>query len=184
VLLGAVDAVALAASIGGTVVGVAGVISGIVLAQIQRGQAVALAASQHVHERELARGDRLYERRAPTYEAVIGIIQTVMEHVEARSPLARIIPAPDLPTEPSVDDQRAAQIQLRTHGTQEASDAYQDWFRKVRSFQFSATTYENILAQGGAQLDDTRTRMEAARNQAREAADNLARLIGDELAGL
>jgi hypothetical protein len=46
-----------------------------------------LAEKSHSHERDLARGDRLYARRAPAYEEMIASVHTVMEHVEATEPI-------------------------------------------------------------------------------------------------
>jgi hypothetical protein len=90
-------------------------------------------------------------------------------------------PAPPLPAEPSVDAQRALQIELRAHGSPEVSDAFHDYVQKARRFQIQATAYETVL-KAGAQLSNERETMETAREQAREAADRLQRLASDELA--
>jgi hypothetical protein len=142
-----------------------------------------LAEEAHGHERELARGARLYERRAPVYESMIKVVQPTMEHVEARNPVISFSNQPQLPPEPSVDDQRELQIQLRTHGSKEIGDAFQDLVQRVRSFMLNASTYETIRDQGGRDdLAASGTRMHDAREKAREAADKLARLVSDELA--
>ena len=177
------DKVALAATISGFAVGLAGVLSNVAIAWLRRGQDLELAEKQHSHERELARGPRLYERRVPVYESMMKVVQPVMEHVEARNPIVTFSSEPPLPPEPSLDEQRSLQIVLRTHGSKEIGDAFQDWFKKVRSFQLEASTFEMIREQGG-QLTDELPRMETAREQAREAADTLARLVSDELASL
>src|SRR6266508_4561494 len=59
----AVDAVALAATIGGSVVAFAGVGATAWSASVQRRSARELAESRHEHELRLARGARLFERR-------------------------------------------------------------------------------------------------------------------------
>ena len=112
------------------------------------------------------------------------IVQPTMEHVGARNPLVRLGPPPPLPPEPTIDDQRAVQIELRTHGSKETGDAFQDWATKVRNFLFEATHFETICEQGGRgeELRDARGHMDTARGEANEAADNLARLVSDELA--
>jgi dihydrodipicolinate synthase/N-acetylneuraminate lyase len=117
------DTVALAATISGFLLGLAGVLSNVAIAWIRRGQDVALAEKQHAHERELARGSRLYERRAPVYEAMMGVVQPVMEHVEARNRIITTSSDPPLPPEPSLEAQRDIQVQLRTHGSKEIADA-------------------------------------------------------------
>jgi hypothetical protein len=176
-----VDTVALVATVGGSAVALASIGGNVLIAKAQRRQAVELAQSQHLHERELARGDRLYNRRAPVYEAMMGIVQPVMEHVEARNPIITFTPSPSLPEEPSVADQRAMQIELRTHGSPEVSAAFHDFVMKVRRFQIEATTFETVHA-STAQLSGERQRMNAARDEARAAADELERLVADELA--
>jgi hypothetical protein len=112
---------------------------------------------------------------------MMAIIQPTMEHVQARNPVSSLDPPPPLPPEPSMDDQRALQIQLRTHGSKEIGDAFQDWSRKVQSFLLLATTYE-MMREHGQELGDSRALMDGARERAQEAADKLARLVSDELA--
>jgi hypothetical protein len=142
-----------------------------------------LAEEAHGHERELARGARLYERRSPVYESLMRVVQPTMEHVEARNPIISFSTEPPLPPEPSLDDQREVQIQLRTHGSKEVGDAFQEWFQKVRLFMLHASTYEMIRSQGvGGDLAESAKQMHAARDEARDVADKLARLVSDELA--
>jgi hypothetical protein len=64
--------VALAAAIGGSVVGVAGVAASAWSNWLQHVSTRELASRQHEHERQLARGARLFERRAPVYEEICG----------------------------------------------------------------------------------------------------------------
>jgi hypothetical protein len=66
-----VDAVALAATIGGSLVAVAGIGGNVYIARLQRRTEVKLAEDRQQHERDLARGQRLYERRAPVYESTV-----------------------------------------------------------------------------------------------------------------
>lgn len=144
---------------------------------------MALAEKQHEHERELARGTRLYDRRAPVYERMMAIVQPGMEHVEARNKVVRFSVEPPLPPEPELEDQRALQIELRTHGSKEVGDAFHDFVQKVFAFQLTATTYETSRDQGGrGDLSGEGQAMEDARKEAREAADKLQRLVADELA--
>jgi hypothetical protein len=178
-----VDTVALAATIGSATIGTVTVIANVALAKIRSGQEVELAEKQHEHERELARGDRLYARRAPVYESMMKIVQPTMEHVERRNPIWSSTSDPPLPPEPSIEDQRAVQIELRTHGSKEVGDAFHDFVQKVHRFQIEASNFESIERRGqGQQVTDARMQMDAARDEARAAADNLARLISDELA--
>jgi hypothetical protein len=97
--------------------------------------------------------------------------------------MIQVGPPPDLPDEPSINDQRAVQVLLRSHGTPAVGDAFQEWFRKVREFQWRASTYENFRDQGG-QFENAGLEMENAREEARALADKLARLVSNELASL
>jgi hypothetical protein len=83
-----------------------------------------VAETTHRHERELARGARLYERRAQVYESMMRVVQPAMENVEARNPIITFSNTPPPPPEPSLDEQRELQIQLRTHGSKEIGDAF------------------------------------------------------------
>ena len=76
------DSVALAATIGGSVVGLAGVGATAWSSWLQGLRAAELASRQREHERELARGARLFERRAPVYEEMLRLLYRWMERVE------------------------------------------------------------------------------------------------------
>jgi hypothetical protein len=180
------NTLALVTTIGGFVVALAGVISNVVISWLRRGEDLELAEKQHAHERELARGTRLYERRAPLYQRMMAIVQPTMEHVEARTPIVRLSVEPPLPPEPEPDEQREMQIELRTHASHEVGQAFHDYVTKVRSFLLNATTYELTREQTGPSDEVARLheQMETARAAAREAADTLARLVAEELAAL
>ena len=49
------------------------------------------------------------------------IVQPVMEHVEARNPIISFDPTPPLPEEPSIEEQRALQVDLRTEARSAAN---------------------------------------------------------------
>jgi hypothetical protein len=178
------NAVALAATIGGSVVALAGVLGNAWNTWVQRRQALELAEAQHEHERKLARGDRLFERRASVYEAMIGSAHALMEHVEAREPLIAFSgEEPSLPPEPSLDEQRAMQSKLRTIGSAAVADALDRFTKATRDFFIRATTVRAIRNQRGEMRDEVE-RMHEAREKAREAMQDLERLVSDELAGL
>ena len=82
------DSVAFAATIGGSVVALAGVEATAWSVSQQRKSAQELAAAQHEHERRLARGARLFERRVAVYEELLVFLTTVYEEVrDIRSPM-------------------------------------------------------------------------------------------------
>ena len=177
------NAVGSVATISGFVVGFAGVISNVAIAWLRRGEEVELAEKQHAHERELTQDLRLYERRAPVYESMMAIVEPAMEHVEARrSNSGSTNVEPPLPREPELEDQRAMQVELRTHSSQEVSDAFHDFVQKsVFAFQLAATDYEEMHSRAASSPARVR-RSEDAREQAHKAADKLQRLVADKLA--
>jgi hypothetical protein len=82
-----VDTVALAATIGGSVVGLAGVAATAWAAWTQRASARELAVEEHEHERDLARGARLFEKRATVYESMNDFLLVWMQRVDATEPI-------------------------------------------------------------------------------------------------
>jgi hypothetical protein len=100
-----VDTIALIATIGGFVVTLAGLGANVIIAWLGRSQAVALAEKTHAHEREVARGDRLYESRGQVYEAMMKSVHAMIEHVEATEPIIGYSGEPDLPPDPTPEQQ-------------------------------------------------------------------------------
>jgi hypothetical protein len=90
-----VDSIALAATIGGSFVGLAGIGATAWGVAQQRASAKELATAQHEHERDLASGARLFERRSGVYEAMLGFLQVWVEWINATEPvlkLERLVP--------------------------------------------------------------------------------------------
>jgi hypothetical protein len=153
------DAVAIIATISAGIVTVVGILVNGYIARQQRLQAIELAEKAHTHERDLARGDRLYARRAPVYEEMIASVHAVMEHVEATEPVMSFGGGPELPPEPSLDDQRAMQAKLRTHGSGAVADALDEFTKHVRTFQMHVSESPQPAAghRGRAHPDERRT---------------------------
>jgi hypothetical protein len=177
-----VDAVALAATIGGSAVGLAGV--GVTAWSIrqQRASAKELAALQHGHERDLARGARLFERRSVVYEGLLTILQLWMERVEATEPILRMAGEPEPPDPPSPDELRVMNARLRTFGSPAVADAYEAFMDAIRGFWGYVMSLRMTRDQGGANLPWQE--LQDARAKVREALSKLERLVSDELASL
>jgi hypothetical protein len=77
-----VDTVALAATIGGSIVALAGVGATVWSTWQQRLSSRELANSQHEHERALASGARLFEKRGEVYESMLQLLTTAKEGLE------------------------------------------------------------------------------------------------------
>lgn len=177
------DAVALAATVGGSVVALGGVSVTAWGIWQQRESAKELAASQQAHERQLASGARLFEKRADLYEGMIGVLQRWSDQVEATEPIFRMANEPEPPKEPSVEEQRDLNRVLRTFGSREVADAYDEFVKAVKSFFYSAMTLRATREQrGDAQLPWEQ--MEREREKVREGLREIERLVSDELAAL
>ena len=176
---------ALVATIGGSVVALAGVGVSAWSNWLQQGTARDLASKQHEHERELARGGRLYERRAPIYEQMLKLLNVWMERVDATEPIWKYADDPGPPDPPDLEESRAMQVQLSTHGSPEVSDAYRAFGEALREFAQRVDAYRLIRSGEDAEgnLADSASKMEEARGKVREALRTLERLVSDELAG-
>jgi hypothetical protein len=177
------DAVALAATIGGSVVALAGV--GVTAWGIkqQRESAKELAASQQAHERELASGARLFERRAAVYERMMDVLHRWAEQVEATEPILRMAGDPEPPEQPTVEEQRALNTPLRTFGSPAVADAYGTYVQSVLAFFVAATTLRRAREQPG-DIEEPWTQVEASRTRARADLATIERLVSEELASL
>jgi hypothetical protein len=180
-----VDSVALAATIGGSLVGLAGVGVSAWSNWLQQGTARDLAATQHEHERELARGARLYERRAPIYETTLNFLNLWMERVDMTERLWTSENDPDPPQLPNAEEWRMMLTRLGVHGSPAASDAYRAFADSITAF-YERVKELRMLRAGHAEgsADDAATRMMEARADVREALLRLTRILSDELAAL
>lgn len=175
------DAVALAATIGGSVVALAGVGATAWGAKQQRESAAELEGSRETHERLLASGARLFEKRSAVYERLVGEVERLAEEVGA-AVVAFVTneesPDDELPERPSDDETRVMTVQLRTFGSKAVADGYENYLKSIDGFW-------NALVHYGGQLgpEDLPKVGEA---QARALAERRAveRLVSDELASL
>jgi hypothetical protein len=114
-----VDSVALAATIGGSVVALAGVGATAWGIKQQRESAKELEDSRQTHERLLASGERLFEKRSAVYEKMVGLLRQWSPELVAAAPLMNIVGEQQLPEPPSLDERRALMVKLRTFGSTE-----------------------------------------------------------------
>jgi hypothetical protein len=95
-----VDEIAIIATISGAAVAVAGIIANAYVASVQRRQALELAEKNHAHERELASGARLFDRRGAVYEEMLGLLYLWMERVDRPEPIISFKGEPEPPEPP------------------------------------------------------------------------------------
>jgi hypothetical protein len=129
-----VDSVALAATIGGSVVALAGVGATAWGIKQQREAAKELEASRQAHERLLASGARLFEKRSAVYENMVGLLRRSSPELVAAGPLMNIAGEQQLPEPPSLDERRALMVKLRTFGSTEVGDAYDELVNSMDEF--------------------------------------------------
>ena len=181
----AMDSVALAATIGGSVVGLAGVGVSAWSNWLQQGTARDLASKQHEHERELARSARLFERREPVYEETLLLLRVWMDRVDLTE---RLYTAPGDPEPPEVPDRekwRAMQARLGALGSPEVSAAYREFWDALEAF-YERVKELRMLRQGYAEGEAgaAATRMIEARGTVGDMLQKLERVVSGELAAL
>jgi hypothetical protein len=180
------DSVALAATIGGSVVGLTGVAATAWSSWLQHDSAKELASTQHEHERELARGARLYERRATVYEQTLTLLYVWMDRVDLTERLWESAGDPKPPELPNLDEWRKMQARLATHGSLAVSDAYREFWESGITAFYARVAEMRMIREGHAEgvLAEAAQRMEDARRHVRELMRKLERLVSDELAAL
>jgi hypothetical protein len=178
-----VDSVALAATIGGSVVALAGVAAGMWSVTQQRQSSNELADRQHTHERELARGARLFERRADLYERLVGFVHVWWERVAATEPIARWDNDPEPPEPPTIEEWRAMYVQLRTLGSVTVAEAFDEFAEAFRDF----TAQVDLLRSTRDQPSKSPApwhEVQEARQRVRALSERVERLVSEELATL
>src|SRR4029077_14102742 len=99
-----------------------------------------LEASRQTHERQLARGERLFELLWAVYQEMDGLLRLLFEEVVATAPQSTIVRGPPVPEGPSTDQRRAMEERLRTIGSKEVVDAYDKFVTSVVQFHLVAST--------------------------------------------
>ena len=180
----AADYVALAATIGGSVVAVAGVGATVWSGWQQRKSANELADREHAHERDLARGARLFQRRAEVYEELLGFLMTVNERVNATVPVMTFSGQPEPPEMPSREKWLAMEARVRTVRSAALADAYEEWRAAVNDFGPRAIAVHEMEIENVPNRGDARMELEAARERVTVARSAIELLVSEELATL
>jgi len=177
-----VDTVALAATIGGSLVALAGVGATAWGIKQQRESAKELEDSRQTHERLLASGERLFEKRSAVYEKMVGLLRQWSPELVAAAPLMNIAGEQQLPEPPSLDERRALMVKLRTFGSTEVGDAYDEFVNSMDEFHalkwMLSTTSEIPVP------DQAWNELEVLRSKALADLAKVERLVSDELASL
>jgi hypothetical protein len=180
-----VDEIALAATLGGTAVGLAGIVVTAWGARQQRESAKELAELQHEHERGLARGARLFDHRAAVYEAMLGFLQAWWERIIDTEPIMRVAGTPDPPEAPGPDDWRPMYVRLRTFGSPEVAALYEEFTRRAQHFFIQAGLLRAAMNQRGLRNEpEPWQETQDARERVKGTFDRLQLRVSEELASL
>jgi hypothetical protein len=178
-----VDAVALAATIGGSVVALAGVGATAWVAKQQRESAKELEDSRQEHERQLASGERYYEKLSAIYEDMFGLTRRWHPELVAAAPLTRLrlfAGELQLPEPPSIDEQKVFAEKLGLFGSTKVGHAYDEFVKSLKDFHawngtLSATS-ELIPSS-----DEDWNKFEVLRSKALADLEKVEQLARDEL---
>jgi hypothetical protein len=175
-----VDSVALAATIGGSAVGLAGVGATAWSSWLQRTSAKEITLSQHERERELARGARLFERRVLVYEQMLSLLHLWRERVDAAQRIMRYADEEE-PQEPSRDEWRAMNAKLRTIGSRSVGEGYSKAVLAIAAFFDQVTRVRNIREHGGGSVSEALEAMQQAGGEVQSKVAGLEVLVSSEL---
>jgi hypothetical protein len=184
------DASGIAAAVGGSVVGVAGILTAWDASRKERASRLADAAAERAHARELAHGGRVWAERRSAYQALVAFLLDIMSTVESTHPLitfraaaqpdaagaADWVPearqAPDTEEEAQLRDLEAAVLTL---GSADLVALVDGFMKARRSFSFQAWSFEQVRAQAG-QGEATREAREAMEAKRAELRDLFQRI--------
>jgi hypothetical protein len=176
-----VDAVALAATIGGSVVALAGVGATAWGAKQQRESAKELEDSRQEHERQLASGERYSEKLSAIYEDMFGLTRRWRPELVAAEPLTRLFAGEvQLPEPPSIDEQNAFAEKLGLFGSTEVGTAYDEFVESLNEFH----AWKGTLSATSEMIpgsDEDWNKFEVLRSKALADLKEVEQLARDEL---
>jgi len=179
-----VDAVALAATIGGSVVALAGVGATAWGAKQQRESAKELEDSRQEHERQLASGERYYQKLSAIYEDMFGLTRRWRPELVAAEPLTRLFAGEvQLPEPPSIDEQNAFAEKLGLFGSTKVGGAYDEFVKSLKEFH----AWKGTLSATSGMIpgsDEDWTKFEVLRSKALADLARVERLAREELRAL
>jgi hypothetical protein len=178
-----VDAVALAATIGGSVVALAGVGATAWGAKQQRESAKELEDSRQEHERQLASGERYYEKLSAIYGDMFGLTRRWLPELVAAAPLTRLrlfAGELQLPEPPSIDEQKVFAEKLGLFGSTKVGHTYDEFVTSLKDFHAwkGTLTATSELIPGS---DEDWNKFEVLRSKALADLEKVEQLARDEL---
>jgi hypothetical protein len=175
-------AIALAGAIGGPLVAVVAIVASQVGARGDRAHALQMGQLQQLHEARLAQTARSYEDRKATYLELLSWLYNAMVRVQLTEPIISFAGDPDPPEAISNEEWLALQARVSAFGSAEVDGALEHFRDLDRSFYGHVSVYRALRDSGD--FRDAAEKMTESRRLAREAFDELRRLVREELAAL
>lgn len=178
------NTVAILAVILGPIIGALGLFFGWLQVQGDRSHGLALAKAQHEHERQIRRGDRLFEKRGDLYVCLLGFLDRQLLRVERTNPLMTIGAPQDPPGPEDETESARLQAEVGVYGSAEVWKIILKLSEAVRSFFIESSSLD--IARSG-QTGETRTHWEnvqEARTKVRDLTDETRELVQHEIENL
>jgi hypothetical protein len=135
------------------------------------------------HEQVMARAARLYEQRKLTYHDLAVFLE--LERLRLGRIAQAVGPLPEPPEQDTDEDWAMLRARAAVRGSDDVQAKLGAYDDARRTFDGYAFTYQGLSRQQAfAQLADSWRSVDAARNAAYEAIDELERTMRDELAEL
>jgi hypothetical protein len=138
---------ALAAAIGGPVVGVAGVIFGWLNSKGEREKTIELAGRQREHERLLAREERLHDELRASYEELLRLLFLIQMVITRTHPDGDQMPDP--PENPADEEVRRIKARASVVGSEEVITEVEHALDASAAFMEQARRFDNLRSQYG-----------------------------------
>jgi hypothetical protein len=162
-------------------VGIAGVVFGYLQSRGERQSARELVELQHTYNRQVARGERMFQARSEAYAALLRQLHTVMMIIERTEPM--IGPTAPVPDRPSDDDWTEMYVRIAMFGSPELNEAFREFGKQWGAFQANAAVFSRVR-QGQANAPDTGLDMHKAREAAAKTLREMERMVREELGAL
>jgi hypothetical protein len=183
-MVASVNTVAILAVILGPVVGALGLFFAWLQGQGERSHRLSLAEAQHQHERQIKRGDRLFDKRGDLYVRLLGFLDRQLMRVERTNPLMTIGPPQDPPGPEDETEAAELQAEIGVYGSDEVWKMILELSSASRSFFIESSSLDTARR---GQTRETATHWEnvqAARQKVRDLTDATREQIQREIENL
>jgi hypothetical protein len=175
------NSAALAAAIGGSVVGLAGIAFGWLNSRGERAQALRLNETEHEHQRELARGERLHDELHAAYSEMLGLVSKLLLFVERTKPMLVVGEPLDPPSLPEPDEMLRIRGRASLVGSEEVVKALDELAVRFRAFQGAAWSLDLHERQNAPNVGQGWEAVESKRERFREQVAEIERITREDI---